>query len=115
MARKLGEILADMVLYGDIEEAAFPEGWTPFRGESSNFISSEEANFRACIAATLLKLTNGGEGGSCSVDDGLVAPYLRHEVGGPFPFYSDITRCKHGTHERVWCDKCDEEHSEDEN
>ena len=73
---KLGEVLADMVLYGDIEEAAWSEAFHQMFTNPNN----GEHYFRLSIAATLLKLTNGGEGGSCSQHDETVRPFLQMEV-----------------------------------
>ncbi len=60
-----------MILYGDIEEAPM--------AEMPNTVD-DECYYRMAIAATLLKLTNGGLGGSCSANDKLVEPYLQQEV-----------------------------------
>lgn len=49
---KLGEVLADMVLYGDIFNASWPDNWP--QDDSCN----EEADIRRSIAATFLKLAN---------------------------------------------------------
>ena len=78
MKRKLGELLADMVLYGDTNEALFPVQWMAIGFPAPE--DDPEVHTRCAIAATLLKLTNGGEGGSCSVYDALVAPLLQAEV-----------------------------------
>lgn len=77
--KKLGETLANMVLYGDIDEAPWPETW----GEDliKQCETDVEARTRACIAATFLKLANHiKEGGSCTEDDYLIRVYLQQEV-----------------------------------
>ena len=70
MERTLGELLAEMIRYGDIHEAAI----TVDHG------NDEEAATREEIASTILKLTNDGPGGSCSRYDKVVAPFLKQVV-----------------------------------
>ncbi len=72
---KLGEVLAEMILYGDLDEAVWPADFPQVTADNP------EAYCRCNIAATLLKLTNAGEGGACSFNDGLVKPLLQQEVG----------------------------------
>ena len=65
-----------MILYGDIDEAPWPE---PISHLNLSEID-QETYWRCSVAATLLKLTNNGQGGSCSTSDNLVKPYLQAEV-----------------------------------
>ena len=60
----LGEVLADMIAYGDIHEASWPKKWRPVDHEKDM-----EAFTRGEIAATLLKLTFNGPGGTCSSEE----------------------------------------------
>lgn len=78
--RKLGEVLADILLNGDIHEAPWQDSWLA-EGQQAHELSTEEQVILD-ITATILKLTNGGQGGSCSKYDELVRPFLQQIVPG---------------------------------
>jgi 8-oxo-dGTP diphosphatase len=73
---KLADALAHMILYGDIDEASHPDDFLPVLNETD-----PEVQIRRNIASTILKLAYGGPGGSCSMLDKHVAPFLRNSVG----------------------------------
>ena len=83
---KLGEMLADMIRFGDVEEAHRPQEWFDGYVSKDGRTFMEEAEddpelyMRLAIAATLLKLTRDGQGGSCSIHDKDVAPFLKQEM-----------------------------------
>lgn len=74
---KLGELLADMVLYGDICEHSHPADWGP----SEN--GDVEAETRMDIAATLIGLANNAQAGRVSNYDDLLKDLLSQEVESP--------------------------------
>lgn len=66
MPKRLGEVLSDMILYGDLDEAPWPKDFPDINKVD------EETRIRFNIAATFLKIMNKGQGGSCtSYDDDL--------------------------------------------
>lgn len=77
---KLGEMLSDMIRYGDIEEAAWPEEWLKEVNWQTIYKEDPELYYRLSIAASILKLMNKSEGGSWSMHDDTVRPFLNLEV-----------------------------------
>lgn len=77
---KLGEMLSDMVRYGDIEEAPWPEEWLKEVNWQTIYKEDPELYYRLSIAASILKLMNKSEGGSWSTHDDIVRPFLNQEV-----------------------------------
>jgi hypothetical protein len=77
---KLGEMLSDMIRYGDIEEAPWPEEWLKEVNWQTIWKDDPELYYRLSIAASILKLMNKSEGGSWSVHDDTVRPFLNQEV-----------------------------------
>ena len=72
---KAGEAIADMVLYGDIHEAPWPES---FPLESS--ITDEETLTRCHIAASILALVRGIKCGSCTSFDAQLAQLFKLNI-----------------------------------
>ncbi len=90
---KLGKLLADMVLYGDIDEAPWPVCWVEEERAEGPF--SEEVRTRANIAASILKLMDRSPGGSWSMHDGAVRPFLNQEVFESLPALDCLNEPKH--------------------
>ncbi len=86
--KTLGDLLSDMIRYGDIEEAPWPDQWFVDIGidpaDARSFkrfcLDDPELTIRLNIAATIIKLTHGGQGGSCSSSDALVTAFLQSPI-----------------------------------
>ena len=76
MKVKLGRLLSDMVLYGDIHEHPYPVDWP----EKWNETIDKESETRMAIAATLVGLANGEAAGSVVSYDKLLKELLNQEV-----------------------------------
>ena len=81
MPRMLGDVLAEMIRYGDIHEAPIPQEWLDAAPDAWTELQKDEELFtRVSIAATLHKLAHNTQGGSCSVEDELVKASLQQLI-----------------------------------
>lgn len=76
MKVKLGRLLSDMVLYGDIHEHPWPVDWPEKWQETTD----KESETRLALAATLVGLANGEAAGSVVGYDALLKELLNQEI-----------------------------------
>lgn len=78
----VGDLLAHIIRYGDMDEKPWPEEWHRLLKEEGQTATSLEKNdpelfWRLNIAASILGLTHNTPGGSCSMYDEAIRPFLQ--------------------------------------